>query len=262
MSLLRTFATLLSVALTLPSTSAAMIEIKVSGRIGVDDSRNLLPDVIRTGEPWSGWIRYSTELVDQNDDPSRGYFADPLNPFGLSLGVVVHGYVFAGGDGDLQAEVLNDIPNDLSPPFNPPPGDSFSIGGPMNRSPRLLDHSSISYAWNDVSAVTLLSDSLPWSFDPFGFVQNDGGTGLPTYSPIYLRIEDIGLSTPTSPISYTIIASIEYAEIRVIPEPSSQVIGVLAFSTMLFSLAGCQWHPAEEKRQTTRWAGRSTAASG
>lgn len=210
-----------AIAGTATCASAAIIEIVVSGRVSVDDSRTLLPDEIRTGEPWTGLIRYDTSLSDQNADPKQGFYTDPLNLDGLSIAVTVHGHVFAGGNGELQAHILNDIIHDPNQPFNFPPGDSFSIGGPMQESPRLLDHSFISFSWNDPTGDALSDDSLPVDFDPFEFVQNDAGTGLPTYSPIYIRIEDMGLSTPTSSISYTVIASIESAEIRVIPEPDT-----------------------------------------
>lgn len=203
---------------------AAIIEITVSGRISVDDSRTLLPDEIRTGEPWTGSIRYDTNLADQNADQKTGYYADPSNLEGLSIVVKVHRHVFAGGHGELQAQTLNDIVYDTNEPFNFPSGDSFSIGGPMRQSPRLLDHSSISFSWNDPTGDALPDDNLPADFDPFEFVQNDAGTGLPTYSPIYIRIEGMGLSTPTSSISYTVIASIESAEIRVIPEPDTWML--------------------------------------
>ena len=208
--------------------SAAIVEIAVSGRISVNDPLTLLPDEIHTGEPWTGVIRYDASIADQVVDPKQGYYSDPLRLNGLSIAVEVHGHVFAGGNGELQARVLNDIVHNPDQPFNFFPGDSFSIGGPMRQSPRLLDHSSISFSWNDSAGEALSNDSLPIVIDPFEFIQTGSGSGLPTYSPIYIRIQDIGLSTPTSTILYMIDASIESATVRVIPEPKTFANSILA----------------------------------
>lgn len=206
----------------------------MSGRIGVEDQWTLLPDEIRSGEPWSGLIRYHTDLPDQDLDAKHGYYSDPTRPDGLSITVNVHGYTFAGGFGELQSHVLNDIVHDPNQAFNFPPGDLFSIGGPMRESPRLLDSSFISFSWYDQTGAALDSEALPTNFDPFDFGQFDV-TGVPTFSPIYIIIQDSGLATPEDLIRYTVAASIESAELRVIPEPETWVLGILTFSTALCS---------------------------
>jgi hypothetical protein len=210
-------------------SSAAIVEISVSGRIGVDDRDDgHLPDSIRDGEPWSGVIRYHTDLPDEFSDAKYARYFDGMRPDGLSISVIVHGYTFAGGNGELAAQVLNDIVFDPEQVFNFPPGDSFSIGGPMSQSPRLLDFPTIFFSWYDPNGIALSSDEMPTSFDPFAFVQGgvSANSGLPTFSPIYIVIEDTGLTTPTHTIYYTVVASIEDAEIRVVPEPSGIVPSV------------------------------------
>lgn len=216
--------------------SAAIVEIAVSGRIGVDDRLTLLPDEIHTGEPWTGMIRYDLDIADPAADPKIGYYFDEMRPDGLSITVNVHGHTFYGGNGEMTAQVLNDMIFDPGQVFNYPPGDSFEIGGPMSRSPRLLDMSSIYFYWYDPTGAALLDDALPTNFDPFSFVQ--GGltftTDLQTNSPIYIVIHDTGVSTPTHTSIYTVVASIEHAEIRIVPEPESVRLGILGFT-----LAAC-----------------------
>ena len=217
-------------------TSAAIIEISVSGRIGVDDRLGLLPDSIQTGEPWSGVIRYRTDLPDSDPDPKHALYFDRMRVDALSISVNIHGHTFAGGNGELQAEVLNDIVFDPGQVFNFPPGDLFSIFGPMSQSPYLLDHPSISFSWYDPSGLALQGVEMPTSFEPFDFVQGGGYAepGLPTFSPIFVVIHDVGLSTPTHTISYIVVASIETADVRVVPEPDTVVPGVLALILAAF----------------------------
>jgi len=204
-------------------TWAAIVEISVSGRIGVDDRDGLLPDSIRNGEPWSGVIRYDTGIPDGDPDPKFGYYFDATRPDSLSISVTIQGHTFYGGHGELQAQVLNDIVFDPEQPINFLPGDSLAIGGPMSQSPYLLDTSSIFFYWYDPSGAALFNDAVPTSFDPFAFVQAGvfANTSLPTFSPIWIVIHDTGLTTPTHTIYYTVVASIEHAEIRIVPEPGA-----------------------------------------
>src|SRR5262245_8225800 len=96
--------------------SAAIVEIAVSGRSGVYDPLGLprdwiglLLDSIPTGAPWSGVIRYHTDLPDEDPDPKHAHYFDQTRPDALLISVNVHGHIFAGGKGELQADVLNDI---------------------------------------------------------------------------------------------------------------------------------------------------------
>lgn len=215
--------------------SAANVEIVIGGRISVDDPLTLLPDSIQTGERWTGRIRYQTDFVDRDPDPVHGEYFDTGRSEGLSISVNVHGHLFAGGDGALRGDVINDavfVPGQV---FQFPPGDSLGIGGPMFASPRLLDQSSIFFAWHDRSGVALATDALPANFNPFDFVQSAvAATSLPTFSPIYIAIQDFGLSTPNSTAYYSVIASIEFADVNVTPEPAvlklSLVVIYAAFS--------------------------------
>jgi hypothetical protein len=203
--------------------SAAIVEIAVSGRIGVDDRLTLLPDEIHTGEPWTGMIRYDLDIADTAADPTMGYYFDEMRPDGLSITVNVHGHTFYGGNGELQAQVLNDIVLDPGQVINYPAGDSFAIGGPMSQSPRLLDTSRIFFYWHDATGMALLGDDLPTSINPFDFIQSGltFSTDLQAPSPIYIVIYDIGLSTPEQTSFYLVVASIESAEIRIVPEPTT-----------------------------------------
>jgi hypothetical protein len=221
--------------LTAPQAcSAAVIELTVSGRVVVVDPLMLLPPEIHTGEPWSGVIRYSTDLVDQDPEPGRGYFLDNARPDALSITVSVHGHVFAGGFGELSAETVNDWVTIPGQTFQPPPGDSFGLGGPMRQSPFLLDLPSIHLTWNDSSGRALAYDALPLSFDPFLFVQSGGNPeATPEYSPIYVEIHDIGLATPTQLSQYSVFAAIESAEFRIVPEPASLALGVILFMIII-----------------------------
>jgi len=235
-----------------PSDAAsAIVEIAVSGRIGVHDELTLLPDEIRTGEPWSGVIRYDTDIADPASDPKIGYYFDEMRPDGLSITVSVHGHTFYGGNGELTAQVLNDMIFDPGQVFNYPPGDSFEIGGPMSQSPRLLDMSSIYFYWYDPSGAALLDDSLPTSFDPFDFVQSGltFTTDLESPSPIYIVIYDVGTSTPTHTSLYLVVASIEHAEIRIVPEPETVRLGILGVT-----LAAC-WQYLRLRRRRS-WYGQ------
>jgi len=223
--------------------SAAIVEIVVSGRIGVDDRLTLLPDEIHTGEPWSGVIRYDLDIADPAADPKMGYYFDEMRPDGLSITVNVHGHTFYGGNGELQAQVLNDIVFDPGQVINYPAGDSFAIGGPMSQSPRLLDTSRIFFYWHDATGMALSGDDLPTSINPFDFIQSGltFSTDLQAPSPIYIVIYDIGLSTPEQTSFYLVVASIESAEIRIVPEPS----GIVACVTC--SVFAAFWHLRSDK---------------
>jgi hypothetical protein len=203
------------------SCSAAIVEMSVSGRIVVIDPLLLLPPDVHTGEPWSGTIRWETDIPDDDADPKHGHYFDDTRPDALSITVNVHGHVFAGGFGELSAHVYNDWPPMPGEPIQFAPGDSFIFGGPMRQSPSLLDLSGIGFSWNDSTGRAFAGDELPLAFDPFLFTQNDGSVVVPSYSPIHIKIFDIGLATPTHVIQYDVFAAIETAEFRVVPEPRS-----------------------------------------
>ena len=86
-------------------------------------------------------------------------------------------------------------------------------------------------------------DDLPTSINPFDFIQSGltFSTDLQAPSPIYIVIYDIGLSTPEQTSFYLVVASIESAEIRIVPEPS----GIVACVTC--SVFAAFWHLRSDK---------------
>jgi hypothetical protein len=97
----------------------------------------------------------------------------------------------------------------------------------MQLSPHRLDSSFISFYWYDPTGVALSSELLPTSFDPFDFAQYELAS-VPTFAPIWIKIEDSGLATPADVIRYTLAASIESATIRVVPEPTACGLTIIA----------------------------------
>jgi hypothetical protein len=221
-------------------TAAAIVEISVGGRIQVTDALGLLPTSVKTGESWSGLIRYDTGLVDLDPDPQRGRYGAPQDLEGLSISVNVSGHIFSGGFGELTADVLDNVTPPAAPAISFPAGDTFSIGGPMRTSPYLLDFPTISFAWNDASGMAFHGDSLPTNLNPLSLKQVDSAGDISQLAPIYIRISDLGLTTPTHAIRYSVLAAIESAQVRIVPESATRDLVVIGLLAIAISSSQCR----------------------
>jgi hypothetical protein len=155
---------------TFECAAAELISFRIQGTVMVLDE-GLLPPGIVTGMPFTATLTYDLATPDRfPDDPQRGQYAHSPGRTDVGLDVVVGPLEFRSDrNGEFDLRISNDLPRQVSPPFDP--GDALRMS-PIDVVGTLpFEHMRLSLVLRDLNSQAFSSDSLPTTLNPSAFAE-------------------------------------------------------------------------------------------